>query len=83
MQTFTLRPLDWVEAKALNGHTKHVTDTIKGKLVIAKSLFDGSYDIDLHTECNSWTLHFGVESLEKAKSIAFEEHCKQLRKFII
>ena len=78
-QQFTLNPLNWIEVTVSTGLTRLVTISVTKKLVITKNQFDGTYDVDVHTECNSWSLHFGIKTIEDAKELAWKEHCKQLR----
>ena len=82
-QQFTLKPLHWVEATTVNGLKKLVAITINKTLVIQQSAFDKTYDLDVHTECATWTLHFGCKTIEDAKELAWKEHCKQLRHCLV
>ena len=81
-QQFTLKPLHWEETTT-NGLKKLVAITINKRLVIQQSAFDKTYDLDIHTECDSWNLHFGCKTIEDAKELAWEEHCKQLRHCLV
>ena len=82
-QQFTLQPLCWVETTSTNGLKKLVAITINKRLVIQQSAFDEIYDLDVHTECAAWNLHFGCKTIEDAKELAWEEHCKQLRNCLV
>ena len=82
-QQFTLRPLQWINATSDTGLTRLVAMSLSKKLVIKQSAFDATYDVDIHTECNSWGLHFGCKSIEEAKELAWAEHCKQLRNCLV
>ena len=82
-QQFTLQPLHWVETTSTTGLTRLVAITINKKLVIQQSAFDKTYDLDVHTECTTWNLHFGCKTIEDAKELAWEEHCKQLRHCLV
>ena len=82
-QQFTLKPLHWVETTTTNGLKKLVAITINKRLVIQQSAFDKTYDLDVHTECTTWNLHFGCKTIEDAKELAWEEHCKQLRHCLV
>ena len=82
-QQFTLQPLHWIlRSDTLNG-ARLVAVSVTKKLVIKQSAFDATYDVDIHTECNSWNLHFGCKSIEEAKELAWAEHCKQLRNCLV
>ena len=82
-QQFTLQPLHWVETSSTTGLKKLVAITINKRLVIQQSAFDKTYDLDVHTECTTWNLHFGCKTIEDAKELAWEEHCKQLRNCLL
>ena len=82
-QQFTLRPLHWVETTSITGLKRLVAITINKRLVIQQSAFDKTYDLDVHTECTTWNLHFGCKTIEDAKELAWEEHCKQLRHCLV
>ena len=82
-QQFTLQPLHWVETTTITGLTRLVAITINKRLVIQQSAFDKTYDLDVHTECTTWNLHFGCKTIEDAKELAWEEHCKQLRHCLV
>ena len=82
-QQFTLQPLHWVETTSTNGLKKLVAITINKRLVIQQSAFAKTYDLDVHTECTVWNLHFGCKTVEEAKELAWEEHCKQLRHCLV
>ena len=82
-QQFTLHPLNWVETTSITGLKRLVATSISRKLVIQQSTFDGTYDVDIHTECTTWNLHFGCKTIEDAKELAWEEHCKQLRHCLV
>ena len=82
-QQFTLQPLHWVETTSITGLRRLVAITINKKLVIQQSAFDKTYDLDVHTECTVWNLHFGCKTIEDAKELAWEEHCKQLRHCLV
>ena len=82
-QQFTLQPLHWVETTTTYGLKKLVAITINKRLVIQQSTFDKTYDLDVHTECAAWNLHFGCKTIEDAKELAWEEHCKQLRNCLV
>ena len=82
-QQFNLVPLHWVETSSTTGLKKLVAITINKRLVIQQSAFDKTYDLDVHTECTTWNLHFGCKTIEEAKELAWEEHCKQLRNCLL
>lgn len=82
-QQFTLQPLHWVETTSTTGLKRLVARTINKRLVIQQSAFDKTYDLDVHTECTTWNLHFGCKTIEDAKELAWEEHCKQLRHCLV
>ena len=82
-QQFTLKPLHWIETTSTTGLKRLVARTINKRLVIQQSAFDKTYDLDVHTECTTWNLHFGCKTIEDAKELAWEEHCKQLRHCIV
>ena len=82
-QQFTLKPLHWVETTSATGLKRLVARTINKRLVIQQSAFDKTYDLDVHTECTTWNLHFGCKTIEDAKELAWEEHCKQLRHCLV
>ena len=78
-QQFNLAPLHWIETTSITGRKKLVAISISSKLIIQQSAFDKTYDVDLHTEFNTWNVHFGCKTIEDAKELAWQEHCKQLR----
>lgn len=78
-QQFTLQPLNWVDTTSITGLKRLVAISLNKKLVIQQSTFDGTYDVDIHTECTTWNLHFGCKTIADAKELAWKEHCKQLR----
>ena len=82
-QQFTLRPLQWIIRSDTLNLVRLVAVSVTNKLVIQQSAFDETYDVDIHTECNSWNLHFGCKSIAEAKELAWEEHCKQLRNCLV
>ena len=82
-QQFTLKPLHWVETTTTYGTKKLVAITVNKKLIIQQSAFDKTYDLDVHTESTAWNLHFGCKTIEDAKELAWEEHCKQLRNCLL
>ena len=82
-QQFTLKPLHWIETTSTTGLKRLVARTINKRLVIQQSAFDKTYDVDVHTECTTWNLHFGCKTIEDAKELAWEEHCKQLRHCLV
>ena len=82
-QQFTLQPLHWVETTSITGLRRLVAITINKRLVIQQSAFDKTYDLDVHTECTTWNLHFGCKTIEDAKELAWKEHCKQLRNCLL
>ena len=82
-QQFTLEPLHWIETTSITGLKRLVARTVIKTLVIQQSAFDKTYDVDVHTEWNSWNLHFGCKTIEDAKELAWEEHCKQLRHCLV
>lgn len=82
-QQFTLKPLHWVETTSITGLKRLVAITINKRLVIQQATFDKTYDLDVHTECATWNLHFGCKTMEEAKELAWEEHCKQLRHCLV
>ena len=82
-QQFTLHPLNWVETTSITGLKRLVAISINRKFVIQQSTFDGTYDVDIHTECTSWNLHFGCKTIADAKELAWKEHCKQLRNCLV
>ena len=82
-QQFTLRPLNWVETTAIIGLKRLVAISISRKLVIQQSAFDGTYDVDVHTESTTWNLHLGCKTIEDAKELAWKAHCKQLRNCLV
>lgn len=82
-QQFTLKPLHWIETTSTTGLKRLVARTINKRLVIQQSAFDKTYDLDVHTECTTWNLHFGCKTIEDAKELAWEEHCKQLRHCLV
>lgn len=82
-QQFTLRPLNWVETTSITGLKRLVAISISSKLVIQQSTFDGTYDVDIHTECTTWNLHFGCKTIADAKELAWKAHCKQLRNCLL
>ena len=81
-QQFTLRPLVWMDVST-TGLKRLVATSLNKKLVIRQSTFDKTYDLDVHTECTAWNLHFGCKTIEDAKELAWEEHCKQLRNCLL
>ena len=82
-QQFTLRPLNWVETTSITGLKRLVAISISRKLVIQQSTFDGTYDVDIHTEYTTWNLHLGCKTMEDAKELAWKAHCKQLRNCLV
>ena len=82
-QQFTLQPLHWVETSSTIGLKRLVATSVTKKLVIQQSAFSKTYDLDVHTECTVWNLHFGCKTIEEAKELAWEEHCKQLRNCLL
>ena len=82
-QQFTLKPLHWIETTSITGLKRLVARTVIKTLVIQQSAFDKTYDVDVHTEWNSWNLHFGCKTIEDAKELAWKEHCKQLRHCLV
>ena len=82
-QQFTLQPLHWVETTSITGLRRLVAITINKRLVIQQSAFDKTYDLDVHTECTTWNLHFGCKTIEDAKELAWKAHCKQLRNCLL
>ena len=82
-QQFTLKPLHWVETSSTTGLKRLVAISGTKKLVIQQATFDKTYDVDIHTECNSWNLHFGCKTIADAKELAWKEHCKQLRNCLL
>ena len=82
-QQFTLKPLHWIETTSTTGLKRLVARTINKRLVIQQSAFDKTYDVDVHTECTTWNLHLGCKTIEDAKELAWEEHCKQLRHCLV
>ena len=82
-QQFTLHPLNWVETTSITGLKRLVAISINRKFVIQQSTFDGTYDVDIHTECNSWNLHFGCKTIADAKELVWKDHCKQLRNCLV
>ena len=82
-QQFTLQPLQWIETTSTTGLKRLVAISVGKKLVIQQSAFDKTYDLDVHTECTVWNLHFGCKTIEDAKELAWNEHCKQLRTCLV
>ena len=82
-QQFTLRPLNWVETTSITGLKRLVAISVAKKLVIQQSTFDGTYDVDVHTEGTTWNLHLGCKTIEDAKELAWKAHCKQLRNCLL
>ena len=82
-QQFTILPLQWQETSANFSTQRLVAKSLSNYITITKSVFTNSYDVDLHTQVNSWNLYLGVESIEDAKELAWEEHCKQLRNCLL
>ena len=82
-QQFTLQPLHWVETSSTTGLKRLVAISVTKKLVIQQATFDKTYDVDMHTECTAWNLHFGCRTIEEAKELAWKEHCKQLRHCLV
>ena len=82
-QQFTLQPLHWVETSSTTGLKRLVAISVTKKLVIQQATFDKTFDVDVHTECTSWNLHFGCKTIEEAKELARKEHCKQLRNCLL
>ena len=82
-QQFNLAPLNWVETTSITGLKRLVAISVAKKLVIQQSTFDGTYDVDVHTEGTTWNLHFGCKTIEEAKELAWQEHCKQLRNCLV
>ena len=82
-QQFTLHPLHWIDTTSTTGIKRLVAMSVTKKLVIQQSQFDKTFDVDIHTECNSWNLHFGAKTVEEAKELAWQEHCKQLRNCLV
>ena len=78
-QQFTVLPLQWKETTANFSIQRLVAKSITSYITITKSMFTDTYDVDLHTQVNSWNLYLGVESIEDAKKLAWKEHCKQLK----
>ena len=82
-QQFNLAPLNWVETTSITGLERLVAMSISRRLVIQQSAFDKTFDVDIHTECTTWNLHFGCKTIEEAKELAWQEHCKQLRNCLV
>ena len=82
-QQFTLQPLVWEDIPSTNGHKRLVATSLNKRLVIRQSVFDKTYDLDVHTEWTAWNLHYGCKTIEDAKELAWEEHCKQLRNCLL
>ena len=82
-QQFTLQPLHWVETSSTTGLKRLVAISVNKRLVIQQATFDKTYDVDMHTECTAWNLHFGCRTIEEAKELAWKEHCKQLRNCLL
>ena len=82
-QQFTLKPLNWIDTTSTTGIKRLVAMSVTKKLVIQQSAFDKTYDLDVHTECTVWNLHFGCKTIEEAKELAWQEHCKQLRNCLV
>ena len=82
-QQFTLQPLHWGETTSTAGLKRLVAISLNKKLVIQQSAFDKTYDLDVHTECTAWNLHYGCKTIEDAKELAWKEHCKQLRNCLV
>ena len=82
-QQFTLQPLHWIDTTSTTGIKRLVAMSVTKKLVIQQSTFDRTFDVDVHTEWNSWNLHFGCKTIEEAKELAWQEHCKQLRNCLV
>ncbi len=82
-QQFTLPPLHWVETSSTTGLKRLVAISVTKKLVIQQATFDKTFDVDVHTECTSWNLHFGCKTIEEAKELAWQDHCKQLRNCLL
>ena len=82
-QQFTLQPLHWVETSSTTGLKRLVAISVTKKLVIQQATFDKTFDVDVHTECTSWNLHFGCKTIEEAKELAWQDHCKQLRNCLL
>ena len=82
-QQFNLAPLNWVETTSITGLERLVAMSISRRLVIQQSAFDKTFDVDIHTECTTWNLHFGCKTIEEAKELAWKAHCKQLRNCLV
>ena len=82
-QQFNLAPLNWIDTTSTTGIKRLVAMSVTKKLVIQQSTFDGTYDVDVHTEGTTWNLHFGCKTIEEAKELAWQEHCKQLRNCLV
>ena len=82
-QQFTLKPLVWVETTSITGLKRLAAKSLNKNLVIQQSAFDKTYDVDTHTECTIWNLHFGCKTIEEAKELAWQEHCKQLKNCLL
>ena len=82
-QQFTLKPLHWIETTSTTGLKRLVAMSVTKKFVIQQSFFDSTYDVEVHTEYNSWNLHFGCKTIEDAKELAWQDHCKQLKNCLL
>ena len=80
---FTLQPLHWVYTTSTTGIKRLVAKSVTKQLVIQQSQSNKTFTVDIYTECDSWNLHFGCKTIEEAKELAWQEHCKQLRKYIL
>ena len=82
-QQFNLAPLHWIATTSTTGIKRLVAMSVARKLVIQQSYFDTTFDVDMHTEFHSWNLHFGCKTIEEAKELAWQSHCKQLRNCLV
>ena len=82
-QQFTLRPLQWIDTTSTTGIKRLVAISVSKKLVIQQSVFDKTFDVDINIEGTIWNLHFGCKTIEEAKELAWQDHCKQLKNCLL
>lgn len=80
---YTIKPLHWSQVTAVTNLPRFVADSVGVKLVISKSLFDNTYDIDTHTEGSITNLHYGVATLAEAKELAWVWHSTQVQRHLV
>ena len=80
---FTLQPLQWVYTTSTTGIKRLVAKSVAKQLGIQQSQSNKTFTVDIYTERDSWNLHYGCKTIEEAKELAWQEHCKQLRNCIL